>query len=663
MRALPILLAAALGCGGARSSKHEWLSADDAKAATKPLSATERAAIAKDGFAILSDRQAPSFHIGYVSLFHDHQPVYVTADSLLYAWHSSYDAILMQIERDHLIPQVKAMLQELRDKLAKSTGDAQARADVDVYLGVAMGLLDGNGGGWRPVAGGKAEEISALVQKAIAAEGQDLELMGAGQVFDWSMLKPRGHYEYSEDMQQYFRAMSWLGRVELRIAQKKPRESWTVDRRQFAAAKLLGSLFTGPTRDKWNAIDGTLASFVGPPDSMSIDGLTAGLAKLGGSDRDADIVAAFEKLSDQKIRTQMLKRGEGDIAFVTLGQRFVYDSKVFTDVTYGNLEAKRMMPTPLDVAYAVFDNPIAKPLLAEEMQRWGKDYTAALDRDRREAGMDPTLWNGSLYHLWLGALRGLSPDPQRDTVLPAPLTSDAWAKRMLNAQLASWAELRHDNLLYAKESFTAMAECAYPDAYVEPYPAFYAAMEALAAKGKDTIAKLPVKSPNDAKLIEYFDRMRATMLKLHLLADKERTGKPLDEDDIGWINHMVSLTGKSAGCTFVREPEGWYADLYYDRFRILDHQPIVADVHTQPTDANGNMIGAVLHVGTGYPYMFVAELQHDGGKHRAAYRGFVSSYGEEITTDFKRYTDSTWREKVEKAPPAPPAWLAPLYAH
>ena len=45
----------------------------------------------------------------------------------------------------------------------------------------------------------------------------------------------------------------------------------------------------------------------------------------------------------------------------------------------------------------------------------------------------------------------------------------------MNAQLASWAELRHDTLLYAKQSYTAVPVCDFPDAYVDPYPEAWAA--------------------------------------------------------------------------------------------------------------------------------------------------------------------------------------------
>jgi hypothetical protein len=53
--------------------------------AGRPLSPSEQALVDKHGFAITA-QDASSFHVGYTALFHKHQPVYITADSLLYAW-------------------------------------------------------------------------------------------------------------------------------------------------------------------------------------------------------------------------------------------------------------------------------------------------------------------------------------------------------------------------------------------------------------------------------------------------------------------------------------------------------------------------------------------------------------------------------------------------
>jgi hypothetical protein len=44
---------------------------------------------------------------------------------------------------------------------------------------------------------------------------------------------------------------------------------------------------------------------------------------------------------------------------------------------------------------------------------------------------------------------------------------------------------------------------------------------------------------------------------------------------------------------------GWYADLYFDTWDAAKGDFTVADVHMQPTDEFGNMVGKILHTGVG----------------------------------------------------------------
>lgn len=650
--ALAVLLAAACG-----ASPNPFVPKAAKATAERKLSSGEQQLVDKQGFAIIGGSETQSFHVGYTALFEQHQPVYVTADSILYAWHSSYDQILQDVEREHLIPTLRAMLTELRKRLAASKADPETRADVDVYLAITQALLDDKPA--QPIAGGELALIDKAVKAAKAEQPDSLKLFGDQKNVDFSMFKPRGHYELYPEMQQYFRAMSWLGRTEIEIAYKRDGE-FTVNRRALRGANLLASLFQGTTRTQWDLIDQTIGAFVGPQDSMSIDGLIVGMTSLGNNPNapDADVIAAFTKLSEQKIRSRFIRSGDESLSFITMGQRFVADSKVLSDLVWGSLPVKRLMPTPLDVGHAVFHNPSAKPLLQGELAAFGEPYRKALEA-AAATKRDPALWEGTLYHGWLDALTKLSPDPKSDAALPAPLNTDAWARRMMATQLASWAELRHDNLLYAKQSFTAEISCEYPDAYVEPYPEFYKAMGRLATRGKATLDALGT-SPRLARTTAYFDQLAATMATLGEIATRQRANEPLRTKDLDFINKMVSINGRDGGCGGPRsEPAGWYADLFYDRGKILSHDPVIADVHTQPDDISGRRVGHVLHVGTRNPRMFVVRLQHDGGKNAQSYRGFVSTYAETITKDFKRYTDSEWLD-ASKTVESTPAWLAPL---
>ena len=604
---------------------------------------------------VVSDTPTSSFHIGYDSVFRSHKRVYVTADAMLYAWHDSYDAILMGLETSALIGRLRLMLTGLRDALPSSTADSAARADVDTYLGVALSLLEGKPAA--PVAGASAKEVDGIVALAVAAAGDGvLPLAGQDIHFDYSMLKPRGHYTQSPELERYFRAMSFVGRAELRLASRQG-GPWKVSRRALAASEVLRALFavTPSAKDAWHTLDATLAALVGPADSMGEGTYEQAIAKIDPKTAtDDQLVAALLPASHQRVKTQLAPPEQSDLAYVVLGQRYVADAHTFGDVTYGALQTKRMMPSPLDIGAVVFRNPAAAELLAPEKKTFGAEYEAALvSSSARIDAERGDLAKSSLYHGWLFALRELSPDRERDAALPAPFTSSVWAKRMLNTQLASWTELRHDNLLYAKQSVTAEAGCDYPDGYVDPYPAFWTAYAGLGRKGIAIAEGLPVTPAAKERLRLYFERIVAAGDRLAQIAERERKNEPLTDDDGEFFNHMVSVTGRDAVCTVVLDPGGWYADLYYDKRNALAFEPVIADVHTQPTDEEGNPVGKVLHVATARPRMMAITINHDGGAHPQTYFGFVSTYAELTTTSYKRYTDEEWRSTLDKGVPIP----------
>jgi hypothetical protein len=635
----------------------------------RPLSQPQRDALARNGFVIGADSDAENFHLGYVALFKAHQPVYITADSILHAVHASFDHILFDLERDALIGDLGSWLDEMRARLRNDReGSAQARADLDLYLAVPAALLREQPA--QPVAGADAGQIAALAQKAKSAAGKgDVQLFGRDMSIDFSMMKPRGHYTWAPELSRYFMAMTWLGRTEIRIAERQDHsKEWSLNRRALEAAALLSRLSTARADRAWHRIDDSMRSLIGPSDSMSFPGLDRALGALGKPNvaglaalSDGDIVRAMSVEAQQKIGSQLLREGAGTIALLPFGQRYVFDSDVFSAVTYGRLSAKRMMPSPLDVAAAVFHNPAATALLKDELARY--KYQNALDAIARQGEqMGPALWQGSLLHLWLAALRELSVDKQRDAKLPAFMRGEAWSRRLLNTQLASWAELRHDTILYAKQSFTAMPMCVFPDAYVDPYPGFFASLERLADRGTALVNDLEFRDSEQKKrVLHYFGTLRATAGQLRAMAELERSAKPLRKEDIDFVNHAVSIDGRSGGCVPILQPGGWYADLYYDREDILLHKPTIADVHTQATDEVGNPVGKILHVATGRPQPFIVNIQTCDGPR--AFRGYVSSYFERVTSHFERLTDEDWSSEYYRKPsPPPPSWLNDIEA-
>jgi hypothetical protein len=259
-------------------------------------------------------------------------------------------------------------------------------------------------------------------------------------------------------------------------------------------------------------------------------------------------------------------------------------------------------------------------------------------------------WDANLYNLWLGALRTLSPGETP----PSVFGTEPWGRRVLNAQMASWAELRHDTLLYAKPSYTSGASCEFPDAYVDPYPAFWDALEHFATHGQQVIDGL-ADVPSAQRARQWFAKLAEISSTLGDMAGQELRGEPFTEAQMAFINRAVFV---EQGCGSPVGVDGWYGDLYFDSLRAAEYDPTIADVHTQPTDEGGAQVGRVLHVGTGSPRAMVVTAETCDGPR--AYVGLVSSYAEVVTEDFERLTDGDWAERLREGRPPEVRWMQDL---
>ncbi|MCB9646955.1 MAG: DUF3160 domain-containing protein [Deltaproteobacteria bacterium] len=644
------------------------------------LNTAEEGALAANGFVISEAKRFPSFLYGYETIYNQDLPVYVSADSVLHAVHSSYDEILKTLELVSLAPELDAMLTAMRGKLAFGAAaslGAQAEADADLYLAVAQSLLRDTREA--PVRGASQSDIDQFVGAADQAEGWlNVSMFGVPRDMDFSQFEPRGHYTESKELTQYFKAMMWLGRIDLRIVEAQPDHSQVFRRRQLEGAFALRSLMDDATVTRWAKIDGTIEAFVGEPDNMTLPQLDALLKDLGLTSPDQLGTLDDDKIAQavlqggygaQRISSHIMINGLGErtmplsSTFLLLGQRYVVDSHVFSNLVYDRVqrgEVMRMMPNPVDVAFAALGNDQAATLLQAELQQYR--YAPDLHAMRYlvdEHGQE--FWGANLYNRWLTALRALSPTDElanpEQAGLPQLMATEAWGRRLINTQLASWAELRHDTILYAKQSYTGGTSCEFPDAYVEPYPAFFAAIVELAQHGRQVVQNLDL-SRNPAiqqYIVAYFDELETTAGILGAMAEQQRIGAAFTDEQMAFINQAVVV---QQGCGSPAGAEGWFARMYYNPAAGAEWDPTIADVHTQPTDEVGTPVGKVLHVGTGGPRVMVVTLPTCTGVN--AYVGLVSSYFEQVTEGFDRLTDERWGAQIQTTRPADVSWMQDL---
>ncbi|MCA9925943.1 MAG: DUF3160 domain-containing protein, partial [Anaerolineales bacterium] len=134
--------------------------------------------------------------------------------------------------------------------------------------------------------------------------------------------------------------------------------------------------------------------------------------------------------------------------FRFMGQRFVPDAYIFRQLIYRNVDG-RMLPKGLDVM-AAMGSDRAYALLDEmgetDYERYPEQMAAMQDWT---AGLTTEEWTETLYTAWLYTFYPLLEEPGDGA--PQFMQSDAWLDKQLNASLGSWAELKHDTILYAKQ--------------------------------------------------------------------------------------------------------------------------------------------------------------------------------------------------------------------
>jgi hypothetical protein len=649
------------------------LGLDTIQSSALALAFNELDALERNGFVIVRRHAYPSFAYAYASIYAEDLPVFISADMVLEALHRSYDAILRRLEQELLSPTLATLLGSMRERLAGAevTLSEQTRADLDVYLTVAESLLAGTL--QSPVASGPRADVEGLFLSVEAASGQAVHtLFGDVREIDFSVFEPRGHYQGDAALEPYFRAMTWLGRIDFRLLENQGDNTRTLQRRQVEAALGLRALLDDAGMAAWSTIDHVIGTFVGAQEAMFLPQLDELLGKLDvnnlselGNVSDLAIEQAIRVNHYGEPRRVASFAASGEVSnnsFALFGQRNTVDDAVFENLIQIGVSS-RVQPNPLDAAFAALGNDQAIDLLSNELSRYA--YAGELAAARVLVDNEPAeYWSSSLYAAWLGALRSLSPAPREalsQSGLPAVARTQAWGRRVLNTQLGSWAELRHDTLLYAKETYTTGSTCEFPDAYVDPYPVFFFQLARYGERGQEMVSQLRAPEGNQQLLSEisaYFANLTRVTTILGQMAEHQLTGAPHAPEHIAFINQAIRLQPGASGPPF---QEGWYRELFFDANAVLEADPTIADVHADPGGDAPFLRGpSVLHVATGLPRLMVATLDTCAGPR--AYAGAVFSYYERVTPGTDRLTDADWVQVLAELPPADVPWLRPVLA-
>jgi hypothetical protein len=636
------------------------------------LTQFEREKIGTNGFVVSSRLAKPTFISAFADVYHKDLPVFISTDAILQAIHNSYDRILMDVEKTLLCPPLGLLRASMRDQLPvleqRYGGDprmARILRDVDTYLTIPLNLLG------TPVSAHFADNqqwVETLLQDIKGAQPINIPLFAETcRLFDFSQFTVRGHYTQDSVLARYFQAMIWLGRTEIYLtAPKGTINIWPeadIQRQLIDATLIAEAARDAGVLPSIQKIDRTLRFLVGESDNVVVDSILALNQEAGllspvelldtTRSREYQTLLLQKPYSGQKIISQILmtdpskpEQAVPASAFLLLGQRFVIDSFISGNVVYDRIifegaKVRRMLPSTLDILFAL-GNSAAAQLLQDELGTYHYAPNLAALRYLVDS-YGEEYWKASMFNAWLQIIRTLNPPATRAAIPPFMQTA-AWWQEKMNTQLGSWAQLRHDNLLYAKQSYTVGIICSYPEGYVEPIPAFFDAVKTFAEIARAEFAQM-----NASDVAAYFESLGHTADILGSIARKELSGTPISADERSFLCTTLVASGM-CGDPYT----GWYPGLFYRKYFVPNDTDfktdfVVADVHTAPTDADGNPVGWVLHVGTGPVDLAIITAPVPEG-FTCAFVGPVMNYYEHLSTAFKRLTDEEWATVYNAAP-------------
>ena len=322
-------------------------------------------------------------------------------------------------------------------------------------------------------------------------------------------------------------------------------------------------------------------------------------------------------------------RDAATAGFRFMGQRFTLDAAVFQQLIYRDVEqaadgSRRMLPEALDLP-AALGSDTALAILNEQGEDKYPNYGEQMETVRAQLDTAPAAtWTASLYAAWLDTLRPLL-QPKGEG-WPQYMQTEAWAKRSLASFLGSWAELKHDTALYAKQVYGEMGggpiDAEDDRGYVEAEPAVFGKLAALCQATAEGLDALGLLSEADA---ENLGRLYTLNEQLMTIAEKELRGElPTDEEF-----ELIRSYGGQLEHFWTQTVQDEEAGIYTPQQMPA---ALVADIATDPN-------GTVRQVGTGVGTIYVL-VEVDGSIRLAS--GTVFDFYQLDVPSSERMTDQDW---------------------
>jgi len=592
--------------------------------------------LVENGCVVLPSQDTKMFYV-YDRNEYTGVPNFITTDSVLHAYHQFYDKSLTSIESNFLYDDLELMTKQMLDKSAqlfKELEDEELKTlqkNNIVYFLVARMLMEQTSSITAKVEDDLmelAKEEYALIDKAEGITRSPFLKVD----FDYSQFKIRGHYTKSDELGRFFRTMMWFGIAPYSLVDDKKEVNYenTLQALLMTFTTFLESEGTCDA-ELWSHIFTPTSQYVGLSDDINIFTMNNLRVSVFGDGDDPNVfheekyydllIEAVKALPEPAIKANLeyLTTPTGK-QFRFMGQRYILDSYVLQNLTDS---INRPIPSPLDVM-GVMGSDLAEELLFNEykpQESWPlyKDKYKKLEEEVSNYSTD--IWSNNLYNGWLWSIREELTEFDTASGMPFFMTTNSWRNKSLNAALGSYTELKHDTVLYGKQS---MAEMGGPlewedQHYVEPNVPLYSKLLYLT---EYTISVLEERGMMNGDLLKGATDYKTLLELLIKCSVKELRNETLTEEE---NQQLLWYGGKLENIS-----ESFLAGMVGSVESIELSDMLVTDIASYQN--------SYLSLGTGYFDHIYVVVPIDGKLYLS--RGSVYSYYE--FTSNERLTDEEW---------------------
>jgi hypothetical protein len=616
-------------------------------------------------------------------------PVFVTTDLAAHANHLVFDRVLQYLEENHFF----APLVTLTNEYIKAIEQKKGQVPEDVYaislqyLQVAQGLLalaprkvevkkdwtseiEYQNVDAAQVLRNYSPQVIEEIQKINDAGGPETSFLGNRE--DYSQYKVRGHYTKNGILGAYFRTLMWFGRINFNLGGDNESARESASRLAPAALFITDITENSPKlKQLWESLFDPITALIGASDDISFYELIplwnkvkgAGFAQWYSDPEKVNtfISGEYKNLRPPVISGNSLFDGSFDggpelekrlppMGWRLFGQRYTLDSEIHHNASSPRLFGRTMVQG-LDIL-KVFGSKTADRLLREN------DYPKWPELEKVLNGMQQSLGNEKddfwLSTYYTNILYQIRTQAVFENGAGFYFTEKpGWNLKAMNSAHGTWAELRHDTILYVKQSYAEMSggrvdptfrtkPLPLPVHYIEPNVPFWITSAMGIQKMYTVLDKYHYL---DEKTGEVLAGMHRRFVIAAEISGQEAENQAVSRTDLTWISNFAD---ELAALVLVNEGNSsGYTD-NPDNLRMA----LIADVFTDSDT------GKALETAVGIPYrLYIPLNDKQGGKRIAVGYGF--SYYEFVSDS--RYTNEEWKEIVYRDYPDVkkflPSWM------